>query len=227
MAKQLPSDITFEEWIKFIFDHPENEGKWYNRVDRDEWNTRARPLLSVKYMTTLFANAGTVLSQFSNLQLQHGLWFIADVSTSDHTVVLFNLENEVLLIDRVNCIHSILTLYTEIFAPRCSEYLSHQEPTHNPLNLVCYMWWDLLSAHYAANQPVRREMDDACFHVMNKILELESLACLESAIHGLGHWQRYYREKVKEIVDKFLNRNPDIDPNLREYALAAQGGHIQ
>jgi hypothetical protein len=227
MPKQLPNDITFAEWVEFVFNHPESEEKWYDNSDRDWWDARVRPLLTVQYMTRLFGNASVIFAPFSNLQVQHGLWFIADASCSNHTVVLFNHENGVSLHSRVECINSFSTLYTEVFTSRCSEYLSHNQPTQNSLNLVCYMWWDLLAAHYGAGQPVRRELDIACLHVMSKILEIDSLACRESALHGLGHWQPYYPKKVEAIIRSFLKANPNSDSKLREYALAAQRGHVQ
>jgi hypothetical protein len=41
---------------------------------------------------------------------------------------------------------------------------------------------------------------------MATVLDLESLACTESALHGLGHWHRAYPERVEGLIDGFLAR---------------------
>jgi hypothetical protein len=46
---------------------------------------------------------------------------------------------------------------------------------------------------------------------MEHTLWLNSLACQESALHGLGHWQALYPEQVAGIVDHFCAAHTEID----------------
>lgn len=110
------------------------------------------------------------------------------------------------------------------------------------MNLVCYMWWEVtlqgrpkgsyvekmgVSPEHRGEQMayVRsfdadeyRQIEYTIIGVMKQILELKSDACRESALHGLGHWSRYYGKAVQNIIDKWLRRHPDLRPELRDYA---------
>ena len=61
---------------------------------------------------------------------------------------------------------------------------------------------------------------------MAEILALDSLACQESALHGLGHWQHAYPEEVQQIIDRFLNANKNLRPELAAYARSARTGCV-
>jgi hypothetical protein len=61
---------------------------------------------------------------------------------------------------------------------------------------------------------------------MARILGFKSLACQESALHGLGHWQRDHDPQVNEIIDAFLAATPDIDARLVSYANSARCGCV-
>jgi hypothetical protein len=54
----------------------------------------------------------------------------------------------------------------------------------------------------------------------------KSPACQESALHGLGHWQRDHDRQVNAIIDGFLAANPHIDARLIRYANAARCGCV-
>jgi hypothetical protein len=166
-----------------------------------------------------------VLGPYSNAQLKQGLWFLADNSCSNH---MFSLMNEsVPWPARRRCIYSIHQLYEQCFAPRCSPELSHVPgPVENPLNVICYMWWDIIPIYGKPHDPARKEFDEAILQVMNSTLQLDSLACQESALHGLGHWQRHYPERVGEIIDKFSMSHTDLPKDLQEYLMAAYVGYV-
>jgi len=61
---------------------------------------------------------------------------------------------------------------------------------------------------------------------MARILGFKSLACQESALHGLGHWQRDHDRQVCAIIDCFLEAHLDLDPRLVTYANAARCGCV-
>jgi hypothetical protein len=61
---------------------------------------------------------------------------------------------------------------------------------------------------------------------MEQILGLGSLACQESALHGLGHWQPQHASEVARIIDAFIMSQRELDPRLLAYAKAAQCGCV-
>jgi len=75
----------------------------------------------------------------------------------------------------------------------CSSLLaalvSPERNVTGPLNYVCYMWWDEFPSIASAGDSDLPMLHDAALRTMERILLLSSLACQESALHGLGHWQ--------------------------------------
>ncbi len=98
------------------------------------------------------------------------------------------------------------------------------------------MWWDFLYFSEASWEydyqhgyqlfPACAKVHDDLLSVMSKILTLEHDACRESALHGLGHWQKSHPVQVVAIVDYFLNGNPGLRPELKTYALKARAGQV-
>ena len=123
---------------------------------------------------------------------------------------------------------AIGALFAKLFAPRCSPHLSHlDEAGASALNVSCYMWWDLIPFLGRPDDPARREIDDACLGVMERTLDLDSIACRESALHGLGHWHGGYPRRVESAIDAFLGAHPDLRPELVRYARSARSGCVQ
>jgi hypothetical protein len=104
------------------------------------------------------------------------------------------------------------------------------------------MWWDLFWHLFALwrdpdfvrkiPEPYRlqvaneNEIDEACISVMETTLELPSVACQESALHGLGHWGEFQKERCRGVIASFLERHQDVRPGLRKYALQAQEANL-
>jgi hypothetical protein len=218
-------NLTFEEWLDHVFDHAVSDlnNAWYWDIDRDWWEEDSAATLEC--MTRLFEHAAELLQPYSDAQLNQGLWFLASNACSSH---MFALMNESLLWSaRRRCILSIHQLYEQCFARRCSSHLSHiDEPGANPLNMVCYMWWDIIPLYGKPDDPAHREMDEAILQVMESTLQLDSIACRESALHGLGHWQHAYPERVGQIIDRFSMRQPDLPEKLRTYMQNAYVGYV-
>jgi hypothetical protein len=116
-------------------------------------------------------------------------------------------------------------VFSAVFASRCSDTLSHITPT--PLisyNGICYMWWDVLPRHGVPARQDLRAIDEAILETLAKILSPDSVACKESALHGLGHWHVRYPEGVEGIIERFASRIP---AELKQYARDARTGGIQ
>lgn len=203
----------YEAWLRYVFDRPTTTPSWRWNSDLEDYE--ATPEEFVGLVGHTFMRSGTDLISFSNTQLSEGLWYIFDPSFAHIGRVL---QEETSPLDmRLWAAAQIKHLYRDCFARRCSRTLSHlDEPGGDALNLVCYMLWDvspLISWH------------DVIRDVLRDALYIPHDACIESALHGLGHCTRD-RETIQTIIAQFLLLTPDLSQKLRRYANAAAGGCV-
>ena len=224
MGRQL-RQLTFEQWLEYVFDHPVDDSKleWYWDPEADRWDGPAAD--TIQFLTQAFENAPALFQPYTDAQLNQGLWFIVSNACSNHMFAL--LDTDVPWSARQRCIRSFHSLFEQCFAKRCTSHLSHlDEPGASPLNLVCYMWWDIIPFGSQPNNPERSEFDRQILNVLESTIQLTSIACQESALHGLGHWQHDYPQRVTEIIDKFLQNQRELREELRTYALNAYSGCV-
>ena len=224
MGNQL-KNLTFEQWVEHVFDHPVSEltNAWYWDTDRDWWEEDNAD--TVQFLTRAFENAAGVLQPYTDAQLNQGLWFLASNACSSHMFALMN--ESIPWPARQRCIYSFHQLYEQCFARRCSPHLSHvDESGANPLNLVCYMWWDINPLYAKPDDPSHKELAETVLQVMESTLQLDSIPCRESALHGLGHWQHAYPQRVGEIIDRFSMTRPELPEKLQSYMMAAYTGYV-
>lgn len=222
MGKQIT--VTFEEWVKDMFERPVTDPPWYHASNADSESVHLSPAVIVAYITRAFENAKRVFTPISNAQLNQGLYYLVSHASE---IMFALLDNRVLWSDRQRCILSFFTLFEQVFAVRCSARLAHlDEPDGNPLNEVCYMWWDIFPFWGQLVRPARPEIDELFLDVMTRTLDLASDACRESALHGLGHLPSH-RDKVEDVIDKFILRYPNLRPELKAYAINARDGAVQ
>jgi hypothetical protein len=88
------------------------------------------------------------------------------------------------------------------------------------------MWWDIAPISPHPEEPKRREFDRAILNVMESTLQLDSIACRESALHGLGHWQYKYPDRVGEIINKFSMEHRELRKELERYMGNAFTGYV-
>src|SRR5687767_7894334 len=100
------TDLSYEEWLMLVFDHPAggSERIWYHDFDADWYNPFTHPCEVVQYITTAFENITDVAQEYSDEQLNQGLWYILSNGLSDYMFVL--LDERVPWEDRVHCIRS-------------------------------------------------------------------------------------------------------------------------
>ncbi|MBI3868257.1 MAG: hypothetical protein HY299_06960 [Verrucomicrobia bacterium] len=210
---------SFGDWIRQIFEHPVAHPAWYWDVEADRADLE--PQRVVDYAQRLFESAPDTLSPYTDEQANQGLWFLIGESSSPLYDAL--TDSDVPPSASVSCIMSISSIFADYFVPRCTPHLSHlDEPGSGPLNPVCYMWWDIFPLCGEDHDPARREIDAACMSVMEATLELSSVACQESALHGLGHWGFSHEERCRSAIERFLGRDSNIRHELRAYALRAR-----
>jgi hypothetical protein len=219
--EQLLVTQAFDEWIDNVFNHPVGQSKWHWNDDTNEIEST----VAIRHLTQLFTTAQRVLSRFSNAQVGQGLWYLACGACSNYMWPL--VQNGMPWESRRNCIRAISSLFDQLFAERCLDRLSHlDECDADVLNEVCYMWWDLFPTWGSPADPRCRERDVEVLRVMSGALSSDSVACQESALHGLGHWYEHYPESVEQAVRQYLHREKDLRPELRQYALDACQGNV-
>jgi hypothetical protein len=219
-------NLSFDEWIRYVFDHPVTEPEWYWE-EHDFWDPMVYPRVTVSYLTRLFENPVASLSAYSDSQLSQGLYYIVSNNVSDHMFAL--RDGRVPLPERLKGLEAMFIVFDELFASRCSAnlcYLSEEDKgVANPLDGICYMWWDILPIHGVTAGRDTLATADTILDVITRILALDSDR--ESALHGLGHWYYYDPTKITGIVDKFLASHRQIRPELFTYARRARKGHVQ
>ncbi|MBX6169011.1 MAG: hypothetical protein IRY84_15410 [Thermobispora bispora] len=177
-------------------------------------------------LTEFLADIGEVTRTYSTEQVTEGLWFLA--GESDLFCDLYDTSVPENL--RVRCAATIVQLYNQVFGPRCQNALSNGDngaSVKNRLNSICYMWWDVFPTRGRPHDPDARTLDEVLLGVMRSALSGKNVACVESALHGRGHWQSSYPGEVENIVRGFLRGQRRIGAPLRDYADAARRGMVQ
>jgi hypothetical protein len=88
------------------------------------------------------------------------------------------------------------------------------------------MWWDEFPCIALPSDPNLRRLSGTALTTMEHILGLGSLACQESALHRLGHWQGQHAGDVARIIDRFVASHAELDPRPLAYAGAARCGCV-
>ena len=72
----------------------------------------------------------------------------------------------------------------------------------------------------------RQPLQLAALETMAEILQFDSIACQESALHGLGHWHRMFPQAVESAIDEYISLHPEARPELLTYARSARCGCV-
>lgn len=199
------NNYSFDEWIEFVFNHPiasENADAWYWD---DDWEWEAEEAEHIiKYCIRLFRNPNFLLEKFSSEQINQGFWFLLG-ATEQLQNWLWNRGIDWKL--REDCIMSMVGVFEQMFI-------------QNPIEDACYMWWDLLRDFSDDQDPKTK---DAMLAALSQILKLDSIDCQVSALHGLGHLEHSGKRKV---IEQFLEAQPNLDDEMRDYATAAMKGRV-
>lgn len=212
----------YQEWLKSLFDHDEAEGDW--RFDSEVTAVTVTAEQVVAFVTRMLRNFEGDVAPYSDWQIAMGLDYVFNNACSDYA---FHLRNEpVPLEQRLAAIGAIKVLYDTCFDTRCEPALGHLSEEGNPLNDICYMFWDTSPLGYCEDCPDKAALYKATTGVMEYALGRENIACIESGLHGLGHLAPYY-PPARDIIQRFLRQVKDVDQSVLEYAEAAREGCIQ
>jgi hypothetical protein len=210
---------SYDQWRAWVFDHADDEPPW-DGDDPDWWG--GPPQQTVEFVTRLFHHSQTDLGAYTDEQVNEGLTYLI---RSEHASTV--LDASIPWPMRRQCIRSMFHLFAGCFASRCSPHLSHiDERWANPLNSVCYMWWESFPVHGHPEDPAFAAADAEFIDLMARMLELDSIPCQESALHGLGHWQVHYPDRIASLIESFLATHNTLRTELVRYARSAQVGAI-
>ncbi len=194
--------LSFDNWLDFVFDE-----RWAEKQDDAEYidisDLNANIEVFAANCIKLFKKPAVLLDKYNSKQLDSGFFSFILSSRMELNWWIWDENNSVDL--RREFICSMLNVFKEVF-------------TKNPLKYSCFMWWDSL-----------RNFDDNkdektigwMFETLSQILEIDSVDCQLSALHGLGHLEHSGK---KNLIENFLRKHPNfID---KDYALAAIEGKV-
>lgn len=216
--------LRYQEWLQFVFDRPVTPNGWYFDLDISTFEVNTVEISELVAHT--LENCGRDLDKYSQDQIGYGLNYIFSNSCSD--VVFSIMDDAVPMSLRLRVIASIKNLYRDCFASKCLPELGHTaKHRRNMLNNVCYMLWDMSPLSWWENRPNRSIFYGAIVDALEDALTSPNPACVESALHGLGHIHSSYIERVEDVVAAYLRRNVFVHPQLKVYAQKASIGNVQ
>lgn len=216
-------------FINFLFNRDEALGvAWHfdlSVVD-DEIALGISTEERVRYIGEMLTNYQTDLAHFSNWQLASGMEYIFNSSISDYGIDLCEVKSNVN--EHIDAILALKIFFKECYNLRCEPILSHVTGSRNPLNNLCYMIGDV-SILFCCEHNID-EINAAILEVPKYILTLDNIACIESALHWLGHlWGEQEIKEAKEITEKFIieyEQRSDLNLKLLNYAYCAAEGDV-
>jgi hypothetical protein len=215
---------SYDDWLTFVFDRLPTSNSVFNE---DKPPFGATSLELVEFIQLTCSRCAVDLAGFSDQQIDEGLYSIFSGWDDDSALAL--KDSSVPLARRLEAIRSIQTLYTDCFAERCSQTLSHlSEPASSALNHVCYMLWDITPLSYWKDHPDKAVVYPVVLELLQSALAVPHVACIEGALHGLGHMALYFPVEVEAIVSaRIANSGADWPQALLDYAEAARVGCVQ
>lgn len=216
-----PPPPRYSEWLDFAFGR-------MGRDSDDEWSMDWTFDASARDLADLYRygmdHCGSAFEAYTDRQLAVGLNALL-------FCVYSNIAEEVMgrHADEqraVAAIRSLARLYSDGLTARSPHVLGHlSERSENPLWYVTYMLWDVSPIdQYALKTDARI---DALFATFEAGLASSNIACVESALHGLGHASDKIRPRAQRAITAWIDSGPNVRPELIAYAKRAHGGRIQ
>ncbi|NJD24056.1 MAG: hypothetical protein FIB06_01475 [Betaproteobacteria bacterium] len=216
-------EARYQAWLAHVFDRPPTPSGWYFDVDDPNFPGSAGEIVALTART--LTRCGDDLISFTDVQVAHGLSYLFNNACSD-TVFAF-IDDDVPATDRLAAISAIRWLYRDCLAVRCAPVLGHcDEAGANPLNGFCYMLWDTTPLAWWEGRPEKDRWYEALADVLEYALTIANPACIESALHGLGHLHPVAPDRVGRAIARFLAAADHLPERLRNYARQAATGCI-
>ena len=187
-------------------------------------------------LPALFAHAmrrsGQDLAAYSDAQLAIGLQAIFSFQWSDIAYRLIGATAYLRggapapIAAQCAAISSITALYTDCLTPRVPGQACRGSA--GPLSYFCYMLWDVSPLGYWHGAgPEDDPRVAVLLEVLDTGLNSANPACIESALHGLGHLGGAARKAASALAGDILRRRAGtLPPSLVKYARDAKAGRI-
>ena len=198
--------MDLDEWIKYVFPKVQLSDflDWKYPDFFEAPNLEKKVICS--YVGHVFVNIEKMHSEFGIERLAYGLNYIINpfVSLTSYALLDDSVSDEI-KIDTISSMSNVFIL----FERQCDE-------NTKSLNYVCKMWWDFFPRHGTGtrNNSIKK-IDQYILMILESLLKYKSHYCVESALHGLGHWHAGYPEEVETIIE---NNTKHIPAKLLEYA---------
>lgn len=227
------SQLTFEEFVSFFFDHDvQKEEHWYQDPALDTFNDFddegvSSPVVIVEHMSRLFTGFSVEVSRFSLPQINAGIWAMFSYGG-------FRLQKHLWLpaaplSSRLNCIRSMYFVYRDYIAKSTVEVMEN-----------CFdMWWDMVASGFweqlhrdhrindgdvSSLDAEHRALLNAMFETLAQILALSDPRTQAFALHGLGHLQH---PEVFGLVQRFLDQHrAEFTPEGIHWVEACRDGTV-
>ena len=216
------TDLSFEEFVEFQFGHAVNAHPWQMGIDADWW--APEPRTGIAYLTRLFADGASLLEYYHDDQIAQGLTGLVNtMAVGDQPWMRDPVTPAA---ERAAAWSAVAAFFRDVLGPKCAPVLGHNATEAGPpLNGVTYMWWESFPGFANPDDPQRGLVDDAELACLEVVLALDSPACQEAALHGLGHWVQH-EPRCEAVIDRYLGSGKAALPELVGYAKSARTGCI-
>ena len=178
-----------------------------------------------------FERSGRDLARFSDHAIGCGLSVLADNGFSGIQDSLWGRAD-------------VLTAFGHLYAnclslrspPLLGSLSERAEPAAAALAHITYMLWDVSSLNYWPGESDHRALAPVFLDMLEGVIMTnDNPACIESALHGIGHASSFRRgpdaveyidRRRERMIDAFLSRRHKLRPELLAYARAARTGMI-
>jgi hypothetical protein len=208
----------FDEWQHFLFGRFAEFDALDPRYQHVEFACPDEEFMDLFEHTMRQAKA---LAAYSDDQVGRGLQYLFNNSFSN---IVYRIQKTSAPVERhAEAIAAMRYLYSDCFETRCAPAIvpSTGDRVRTELDHICYMLWDVSPLLQLAG---KRPPGTALYGVLEGALACKNPACIESALHGLGH---LHTERSAAIVSRFLESRKYLHPELVRYAHAARDGCIQ
>lgn len=214
--------MDIAEFTQYLYERPVDGGEWYFCDGHEDPDLEKNQL--VKLASLAFMGVAKAASKFDERQVCMGLHYL--INPSCGPIPYLYLDTSIDFAIRSKAIVSMRDVFRDLFANISGGYGLYRVNGGAPLSYreTCYMWWDMFPRHGVPSRADMEETDAVISQTIGSILEIDNLACQESALHGLGHWFSSRPDEVVKTIESFLPHSP-ID--LKGYAIDAMQGRIQ
>jgi hypothetical protein len=213
--------MTNKEFVQFLFDRPDDSKEWYFAEDFIPPQLDAQT--QVAFAREVLTDAELHAEIFTERQFCLGYNYLINPACSAHCYSY--LDTSINESERISVVVSMYNVFSLVFDRKCVGAASDRtDLTAATYEYLCYMWWDVFPRHGIPANSSLAGTDRTILTTLEKMLLLHSLACIESALHGLGHWHAARPDFVERTIDCKLSQIPGP---LRKYAKSARAGSVQ